>query len=59
MTAAPAPREEFEARLAQVACREDAVSREALEREGWTVAGGDARYGSVWMVRPVDGERER
>lgn len=59
MTAAPAPREEFEARLAQVACREDAVSREALEREGWTVASAPSPWGSVWLTRPVIEERER
>ena len=49
----------FEARLAGVACREDAVTVESLEREGWVVASAPTPWGSVWMVRPVAGERER
>lgn len=54
---ASAPREVTEARLAAVACREDAVSVEALEREGWTVASAPSPWGSVWMTRRVEEER--
>lgn len=50
----------FLARLAAVQCREDSVAVAQLEAQGWEVAGGDVRYGSVWMVRPVrDEEPER
>lgn len=49
----------FEARLAAVQCREDAVSVEALRAQGWEVAGEDTRYASVWMTRRVEPEAPR
>lgn len=44
----------WEARLAAVACREDAVSVESLRADGWTVASDRNEWGSVWMTRPAE-----
>ena len=57
MTAAPIGTV-WEARLAGVACRRDAVSVESLEAQGYVAGDPDPRYGSVWMVRPAEDEEE-
>lgn len=49
----------FEARLAAVQCRADAVTREDLERDGWTIASEPTPWLSVWMTRPVRDEEPR
>lgn len=48
----------FEAQLAAVQCREDAVSVETLREQGWEVASEPTPWGSVWMTRPVRDEEE-
>ena len=59
MTAAPIGTV-FEARLAGVACREDAVTVAQLEAQGWEVASEPTPWQSVWMLRPVrDEEADR